>query len=183
MAEENGNIGSTFSFEVCSKCKLMCCRGANPPLTTKRRKVLADYMRKRGADAEGIFVGGAYSHPAADTEEYCSLFNKQTGKCSVHSVKPETCVAGPITFDINLANGKVEWFLKKGSICEFAQVLYADKARFDAHLEAVKPQIMRLIRELDAEALRAIIKIPEPETFKVGENDLPQEVALKLGIA
>lgn len=100
----------------------------------------------------------------------------------MHPVKPETCVAGPVTFDINLQTGKVEWFLKKGSICTFAQKLYADDARFKAHLEAAKPEIMQLICELDAQALKAILKIPEPETFKVGENELPQEVRRKLGI-
>ncbi len=180
MSENNG---STFSFNVCSQCKLMCCQGANPPLTTRRRKIIAEFLRKQGATVSAVFVGGAYSHPAADIEDYCALYDKQTGKCSVHPVKPETCVAGPITFDINMHTRKIEWFLKKGSICTFAKILFDDKDRFEAHLEAAKPQLMRLIRELDVEALQAIIEIPEPETFKVGENDLPQEVATKLGIA
>jgi hypothetical protein len=77
----------------------------------------------------------------------------------------------------------VEWFLKKGSICAFAQKLYADDAKFKEHFEAAKPEITRLICELEAEALRAILEIPEPETFKVGENELPPEVRKKLGIA
>ena len=49
-------------------------------------------------------------------------------------------------------------------------------------MEAAKPEILRLISELDADALKAILQIPEPQTFKIDENDLPTEVMLKLGI-
>jgi len=181
MSDEKN--GRTYSFDVCSQCKLICCQGANPPLTSRRRKIIADYLQKQGASAANVFVGGSYLHPAADAQDYCALFNKETGKCRVHSVKPETCVAGPVTFDINLKTSKVAWFLKKGSICALAEKLCQDDKKFKAHLEAAKPQVMRLIRELDAEALRAILKISEPETFKVGENELPQEVSEKLRIA
>ena len=54
-----------------------------------------------------------YSYPAVDELVFCGFFNKETGKCSVHPVKPETCRAGPVTFDINFSTKKVEWFLKK----------------------------------------------------------------------
>lgn len=175
--------GKTFSFDVCSECKLMCCQSANPPLTAKRKKIIHTYLQKQGTSSANMFVDETYSHPAIDEQEYCVLYNKDSGKCRVHPVKPETCVAGPVTFDINLQTGKVEWFLKKGSICAFAQKLYVDDARFKAHLEAAKPEILQLICELDAQALKAILRIPEPETFKVGENELPQEVRRKLGIA
>jgi hypothetical protein len=175
--------GKTYSFDVCSECKMMCCQGANPPLSAKRKKIIIAYLKKECTYSAVVFDDEAYSHPKADSQEYCVLYNRDTGKCRVHSVKPETCVAGPITFDINLQAGKVEWFLKKGSICAFAQKLYADDTKFHEHFEAVKPEIIRLICELDAEALRAILKIPEPETFKVGENELPLEVRKKLKIA
>jgi hypothetical protein len=161
----------------------MCCQGANPPLTAKRKRIIIAHLKEEGVYSAGLFDNEAYSHPKADAQEYCVFYNRNTGKCRVHSVKPETCVAGPITFDINLQSGKVEWFLKKGSICSFAQKLYADEAKFHEHFEAAKPEIIRLICELDAEALKAILKIPEPETFKVGENELPLEVLKKLKIA
>jgi Fe-S-cluster containining protein len=181
MAEDRN--GKTYSFDVCSQCKTMCCQGANPPLTDNRKKILTDYLQKQKKPTANLFIKEDYAHPAVDAQEYCALYNKQTGKCSVHPVKPETCVAGPITFDINLKTGKVEWFLKKGTICAFAEKLYEDKEKFQVHLEAAKPQIMRLISELDAESLKAILKIPEPETFKVGENELPKDAKKKLGIA
>ncbi len=100
----------------------------------------------------------------------------------MHSVKPETCVAGPVTFDVNFSTKKIEWFLKKSAICAFAQTLYEDKAAFKEHFEIAKAQLTRLICELDAEELRAIVKIEEPQTFKIGEDDLPAELVEKLGL-
>ena len=100
----------------------------------------------------------------------------------VHSVKPETCRAGPVTFDINFSTKKVEWFLKKTEICAFAGELYRDKAAFKSHFEEAKKELTQLIRELDSEELRAIVKIEEPCTFKIGEDDLPLEVVQKLGL-
>jgi hypothetical protein len=35
---------------------------------------------------------------------------------------------------------------------------------------------------LDANELRELMKIEEPQTFKVGEEDLPFEVVKKLGL-
>jgi hypothetical protein len=110
------------------------------------------------------------------------FFDKETEKCSVHPVKPETCVAGPVTFDINFSTRKVEWFLKKSEICAFAATLYSNKAAFRKHLEVAKKQLTRLICELNPEELRIILKIDEPQTFKIGEDDLPLEAIKKLGL-
>ncbi len=100
----------------------------------------------------------------------------------MHTVKPETCVSGPITFDINFSTKKVEWFLKKSEICAFAGILYDNKVDFQQHFEAAKKQLTQLICQLDADELRAIVKIEEPQTFKIGEDDLPLEVIKKLGL-
>lgn len=100
----------------------------------------------------------------------------------VHQVKPETCVAGPITFNINFLTKKVEWFLKKSEICAYAGILYTDNAAFKEHSEIAKRQITQLIKELDAEELRAIMQIEEPQTFKISENDLPTKAIRKLGL-
>jgi hypothetical protein len=89
-------------------------------------------------------------------------------------------VAGPVTFDLNFSTKKVEWFLKKREICAFAATLYGDKAAFKKHFEIAKKQLTRLICELDPEELRTIVKIEEPQTFKIGEDDLPLEVIEKL---
>jgi len=67
----------------------------------------------------------------------------------VHSVKPETCRAGPVTFDVNFKTRKVEFYLKKGSICALAEVLYKNKTGFEQHFEVAKEEILQLIQMLD----------------------------------
>ena len=100
----------------------------------------------------------------------------------MHPVKPETCVAGPVTFDLNFSNKKVEWFLKKGEICALAAMLYNNKVAFKKHFKIAKKQLTQLICELDPQELRTIVKIDEPQTFKIGEDDLPLEAIKKLGL-
>ena len=180
MPEDNN--GATYSFDVCSQCKSICCQDAKPPLTEKRKQIISEYLKKQKITIKEPFSKEEYSYPAVDDEVYCGFFNKDSGKCSVHPVKPETCISGPITFDINFKTKKVEWFLKKDELCAFAGILYKNQAGFKEHLEIAKKQIMRLIKELSAEELRAIVKIEEPQTFKIGEDDLPQQVAYKLSL-
>jgi hypothetical protein len=176
------NKGATYSFDVCSRCKIICCQDAKPPLSEKRKKIIKEYLEKQKINIEKPFAKEHYSYPAVDELVFCRLFSKETGKCSVHPVKPETCRAGPVTFDINFSTKKVEWFLKKPEICAFAGVLYSDKAAFKDHFEVAKKELTHLIRELDPEELRVILKIEEPHTFKIGEDDLPSEVVRKFGL-
>lgn len=180
----NRDHSKTCSFDVCSQCQTTCCLDANPPLTHQREKIITDYLNAQKQPAENAFVHADYAHPADDSKGYCTFLNKETGKCRIHPAKPETCRAGPVTFDINLQTRKVEWFLKKGEICGLAEQLHeCGGDRFKDHFEAAKTELMQLICELDGEALKAILKIPEPQTFKIGENDLPKEAWQKLGIA
>jgi Fe-S-cluster containining protein len=111
---ENDN-GTTYSFNVCGQCKSICCQNAKPPLSEKRKKIITKHIQKQKVNFKTLFHKERYSYPAVDEEVYCLLFNKKTGKCMVHPVKPETCVSGPITFDINFKT-KIEWFLKKSEI-------------------------------------------------------------------
>jgi Fe-S-cluster containining protein len=180
MPDENN--GKTYSFDVCSQCKVICCKDANPPLTLKRQKIISDYLQEQKTPVKD-FVREDYCHPAANPKGYCVLYKKETGKCRVHHVKPETCRAGPVTFDINLRTRKIEWFLKKGEICALAQKLYDNGNQLKEHLDVAKAEILRLVCELDSDALKAILKIEEPQTFKIGEDDLPKEALEKLGIS
>jgi Fe-S-cluster containining protein len=178
MSDEN--MRKTCNFEVCCTCKTICCQDAKPPLTLKRQKIIKDYLKTQIAHVEKPFSHESYSFPVVDKLGFCVFYNKETGKCIVHPVKPETCKAGPVTFDVNCKNGKVEWYLKKSEICAFAGVLFADEASFKEHFKAARVELLRLICELEAEALQAILKIEEPHTFKIGEDDLPKEVLEKL---
>ena len=117
-----------------------------------------------------------------DAAGFCVFYDKTTKKCIVHEVKPETCKAGPITFDVNCGTGNVEWFLKKGVICIFAPKLHQNHEKFTEHFKVAKAEVLRLVCKLDSEALRTVLKVEEPQTFKVSEDDLPREAAKKLKV-
>jgi uncharacterized protein len=178
MSDED--VRKTCNFDVCCTCKNICCQDARPPLTKKRQKIIEDYLKTHEIRVEKPFSQESYSFPCVDKLGFCVFYNKDMGKCMVHLVKPETCRAGPVTFDINRKSGKVEWYLKKASICAFAGVLYADDASFKEHFRVAREELLRLICELDTKALWAVLKIEEPQTFKIGEEVLPKEVSDKL---
>lgn len=180
MTEDNK--GTTYSYGVCSECKIICCQDAKPPLSESRKKILKEYLGKQKINVDKPFTKESYSYPSVDEQFLCIFNSKETKRCIVHSVKPETCRAGPITFDINFKTKKVQFFLKKNEICAYAGELYKNKAAFKEHYDVAKKEIMRLIEELSADELRELMKIDEPQTFKVGEETLPVEVVKKLGL-
>jgi Fe-S-cluster containining protein len=176
-------VRKTCSFDVCYYCKSGCCQGVKPPLTLKRKKLIRNYLKEQKIHVDHPFTNGAYSFPAEDKLGFCVFYCKNTRKCLVHPVKPETCRAGPITFDINRCTQKVEWYLKTADVCALAQALHENNTAFRAHFEVAKDELLRLICALDSRALKAILKIEEIQTVKIGEDDLPKEAQEKLGLA
>ena len=173
------SISKTSSFDVCSICKKSCCQDAKPPLTKTRMEIIVEYLNGHRT-VEPMFSHEDYSFPSVDQNGFCVFYKKETKKCMIHDVKPETCQAGPITFDINLKTMKVEWFLKESNLCVFAGKLSENAPEVSEHLAAAKLSLVNLIRELEDEDLRAILKIEEPETFKISEDQLPKEIFTKL---
>lgn len=167
-------------FIVCKNCNDSCCRNARPPISGKRRKIIEAYLTQNKVPIKNPFVHTAYTFPREDAEGYCVFLDKATMKCAIHSVKPETCVAGPITFDINSTNGKIEWFLKKDTICTLAGKLHKDENIFKKHFQSAKNEILSLVHDLNPEALQAILKIAEPETIKIDENNIDNQLSNKL---
>lgn len=169
-------------YDVCRDCKLGCCQDARPPLTKERICAIEEYLRSAGKVVNRFFIYSDYSFPSIDTDNFCIFYNKITKLCQIHVVKPETCRAGPVTFDINRNTRKVEWFLKTREVCLFAGKLFDTPKKFNEHFEIAKKELMRLICDLDSESLRAILTRDEPHTFKIGEDPLPKEVLVKLGL-
>jgi len=168
-------------FNICGNCPISCCTGARPPVSSKRKMIIKNYLKNNGLTIENAFEEKSmYTFPKETEDNQCVFFDKNTKKCQIHPVKPETCVAGPITFDINLKTGKIEWFLKTEKICPLAGALYKNKSELQGHLESARRELLKLVHDLDAEALHAILKIEEPDTFKIGEEDLNPEVLTKL---
>jgi Fe-S-cluster containining protein len=121
-----------------------------------------------------------YTFPKEDAEGYCAFYDKKTKECRVQSVKPETCVAGPVTFDLNTKSQKIEWYLKTEKMCPLAGKLYKNEPMLKRHLESAKKEIIRLVRDLNPEALQTTLKIEEPETFKIDEDNVGKDILNKL---
>jgi len=127
-----------------------------------------DILRRNGVPDEAMEFEG-YWRLRARTDGYCALF--ADGKCSIHSIKPETCVAGPFTFDIK--GGKLQIFLKREVICPMVGFLKANPKAYDSLMETSVARIIHLVRSIPAAEMAEILKIDEPET------DLVAEIALK----
>ena len=48
------------------------------------------------------------------------------------------------------------------------------------HLELAKIEILRMVQQLDPKALQTILRIEEPETFKIDEDNIGKEILDKL---
>lgn len=169
-------------YNVCSRCRTRysCCLGTLPPITSKRKSLIEDYLKREKIRIEDAFVKAEYVFPRVKKDGYCIFHDEKTKKCLIHPAKPETCVAGPITFDINTQNGKIEWYIKMEKICQLAGIVFEDKETLRKHLESAKKELLRLVNELGSEELKAILQKDEPETFKIDEDSIEENVLDKL---
>lgn len=167
-------------FNVCASCKSICCKGAKPPLTSERLSIMKKYLSAERISIEKPFKRNKYSFPREVPKGYCIFFNIETARCKMHLLKPETCVAGPITFDIDIGKGNIEWYLKSEKICQLAGILYRNKNKLRRHMESAKREINILIEGLSKKELLAILCIEEQDTFKIGEDPLNSKILTKL---
>ncbi|MDI9633643.1 MAG: YkgJ family cysteine cluster protein [Methanolinea sp.] len=139
---------------VCGGCGGRCCHEARPPLTTRRVTILL----RRGV-AEGDIEYAGYSRIRAREDGMCALW--EAGRCRVHDVKPETCRAGPFTFDVE--GGTVRVFLKHESRCPLVSLLKSDPDMFRAQFRIAVENILSLAGALPPGELATISAIPEPD--------------------
>jgi Fe-S-cluster containining protein len=166
-------------IETCERCHGKCCYEARPPLTRNRIKLILRHLDERNSDAGFSVHAGRYSHPEELGDGYCVLFDRASGLCRVHPTKPETCAAGPVTFDIDWRRGVIEWYLKQEKICPLAGTMARDNVALTRHLESAKQEILRLVDELEISELLAVLEVEEDDTFKIGEDHLPQRILEK----
>ena len=167
-------------FNICRECPNGCCTRARPPLTSRRRHIIQEFIGRKHIDIDNPFQNGKYVFPRATKDGRCIFLDRVTRRCKIHPVKPETCVAGPVTSDINPKTGKIEWFLKTDRTCRLAAPLYKDSTAYARHLRCAKHEIRHLIFGLDAEALHAILTIEERDTIKVDEDRVPPRLLSRL---
>jgi len=151
--------------QACSECHLDggCCFEARPPLSQER----IDILLKNGVAEDAVEFAG-YKRLRLKQDGFCVLF--QNGKCSIHSIKPETCVAGPFTFDIE--DNVLQIFLKRENICPMVRFLKANRKAYDGLFETAVEKIMHLVKIVPASEMAEILKIEEPETDLVAEIKL-----------
>jgi uncharacterized protein len=151
--------------QACNECHLVggCCVDARPPLSQER----IDILLKNGVSADAVEFAG-YKRLRLKPDGFCVLF--QDGKCSIHSIKPETCVAGPFTFDMK--GNILQIFIKRESICPMVRFLKANRKAFDGLFEASVERIMELVNKVPPLEMAEILKIDEPETDLVAEIKL-----------
>ena len=181
MSPKTGNKPREADFyHVCKGCPDGCCTGVRPPLTLERQQRIREYVKTNGIALENLFANRGYVFPRETEGGRCIFLDQHTKRCKIHPVKPETCVAGPITFDVNAETGKIEWFLKTDKICQLAAPLYKNRAEYSKHIRSAKREILRLLHGLDADALRAVLAVEESDTVKVDEDEAPSRVLAKL---
>ncbi len=143
---------------ICSRCGGLCCFDAHPPLTRDR----IDEILSAGYSLGAIEYRG-YSCLASGEDGMCMMFER--GHCRIHASKPESCRAGPFTFD--LADGVLEIWLKQDHICPLAGLLREEPQAYARLFAMARNELVRLVRSLPPDELETICRIPEPDTDKV----------------
>ncbi len=155
--------------EICTKCEHhLCCDRACPPISEDRYNILLgngitpDYFEFEG-----------YRRLKMQKDFKCILY--ADGKCSHHTIKPETCRSGPFTFDIK--DDKIEIFLKFESICPIVRILKeVPRAYHEQYLTAIE-NISNLVSCLPEDELEEVCRIEEPLTEKVSEIPLRKRLS------
>lgn len=149
---------------ICLHCKGRCCNDAHPPISGHCYQRLVE----QGVP-EDSFEWRGFRAVRTRGDGTCIFFNGY--RCSIHSIKPETCRAGPFTFDVK--GDVIEIFLKYETICPVVRLLEEVPDAYEHQFALAKKSITRLVANLTDEELSAICRIEEPETEKVAE--IPRE--------
>ncbi|PKG33241.1 YkgJ family cysteine cluster protein [Methanoregula sp.] len=150
----------TRAEAICMHCGGHCCNGAQPPIS-------GDCYRRLIAQGvpDAVFGQEGYRFVKTRDEGTCMLC--KAGKCSIHAIKPETCIAGPFTFDVT--GDTIGIFLKYETICPLVRLLKEFPEAYDRQYAAAVRSITRLVMDLRENELAAICQIEEPDTEKVAE--------------
>jgi Fe-S-cluster containining protein len=140
---------------ICFRCGGRCCIDAHPPISDGcyHRLILHGVP-------EDAFEWRGYRAVRAGYDGTCVFCNGN--RCSIHGIKPETCRAGPFTFDVK--DDIIEIFLKYESICPVVRLLKEEPEAYEHQFALAKKSIAHLVANLGHEELAAICAIEEPAT-------------------
>lgn len=151
---------------ICSACGGHCCDGACPPLSRGRKKTIL-----AAGDYSACIERDGYQRIRTKENGECAMFD--AGRCRIHAIKPETCMAGPFTFAVT--GETLEIYLKQESICPLVAHLKADADMYAKQYERAVDHITRLVAALPKEEIGIISAIPEPETDLVAKIPIRDE--------
>lgn len=144
---------------ICMECGGRCCIDAHPPVSAAcRQRLIAAGV------PEDAFESAGYCRLKARRDGSCIL--SENGMCTIHGIKPETCRAGPFTFDME--GDRIAIYLKHESICPMVGLLQSVPSAYRTQYEQAEKNIRHLVAGLTASELAAVCRIEEPETGKVG---------------
>jgi Fe-S-cluster containining protein len=145
---------------ICLNCGGHCCDDAHPPVSSSCYELLTG----AGVSPDKFEFTG-YTRLRTGENGKCIL--SENGKCRIHAVKPETCRAGPFTFDVN--GDQIGIYLKHESTCPIVKLLKEDSEVYRQQYVLAVQSITHLVQNLTADEIHAICQIDEPETEKVSE--------------
>jgi uncharacterized protein len=153
--------------EICRSCGARCCIGACPPLSDERIRIILS-----NGDFTDRIERNGYRRIRTKENDECSML--EDGRCVIHGFKPETCAAGPFTFDVG--DHAIRIFLKKENLCPIVPHLKASREIYRVQYERALDNISRLVASLPEDELRIISSIDEPDTELVATIPLRQVV-------
>lgn len=160
------------------ECTTVCCQQVRPPLSERRKKLIKEYIEQNNLFIDDPFAfNGTYWYPKEDENGFCIFYSKKNKRCIIHNAKPETCVAGPITFDIDIPKKELVYMIKKPEVCKLAESFLKDPN----NLNNSKKMIRALLRDLPKDIILVLLQIPEEHyAYEFEREPLEPAVALKL---
>lgn len=146
--------------DVCKVCGGQCCIDAHPPLSRSGMQRLM----AAGVSPDLVEYAG-YDRLKVKEDGRCIL--SEEGACRIHAVKPETCRAGPFTFDVH--DDRIEIYLKYERICPLVKLLKATPEAYQLQYDRAVLSITLLVNSLSQDEITAVCSNDEPDTEKVAE--------------
>lgn len=142
------------------RCGGHCCIDAHPPVS----RSCSQRLTSAGLSPD-LFEDVGYRRLKSKDNGTCIL--SRDGKCVIHAIKPETCRAGPFTFDVK--GDVIEIYLKLPHICPLVTLLKETPEAYRLQYDLAVKNITHLVRNLTQAEIDAICRIDEPDTEKVSE--------------
>jgi hypothetical protein len=149
---------------ICFHCGGRCCNDAHPPISAHCYERLVSQ-----GIPENSFEWRGYRALKTRGKDTCIFCNGN--KCSIHTIKPETCRAGPFTFDVK--GDVIGIFLKYETLCPVVRLLKEVPEAYEHQFALAKKSITHLVANLTDGELAVICNIDEPDTERVAE--IPRE--------